>query len=289
VAQVKNRYDNTAYWRGLHESYPGELRAVGHPTLSEAANRLKYQSEAETLARSFELAVESFLGRAEFQVLDIGAGNGFWTVLLKEMLLAQGIHARLAALDISRNALQSIASKLKDVELIEADLKRDAPRQHECQFDLVTAMYCLHHLSRLEEFLNGLRYAALCVRPGGCLMIMDPVLRDGYSPFHGVDESTWAGNGMPRSLVAIDTELGHLGFRRLSAVPAVSFILNGPIEARGKVAFSVKQTLWSLAGRVFRHEGLTRIVSPAFRMMDAVLKKTSASGSSSLCVYRKSI
>ncbi len=282
---MKSKYDNTAYWRGLHERYPGELRAVGHPNLSEAANRLKYQSEAETLARSFELAVESFSGRSALRVLDVGAGTGFWTVQLKEMLRAHGIHAQLAALDISRNALQSIASKLEEVELIEADLKCDAPRQHERRFDLVTAMYCLHHLSRLEEFLNGLRYAALCVRPGGCLMIMDPVLRDGYSPFHRVDESTWAGNGMPRSLKAIDAELSQLGFRRLLAVPAVSFILNGPIEARGQVAFSVKQSLWTLAGRVFRHDALTRIVSPAFRVVDAVLKRTPASGSSSLCVY----
>jgi hypothetical protein len=116
-------------------------------------------------------------------------------------------------------------------------------------------------------------------------MIMDPVLRDGYSPFHRVDESTWAGNGMPRSLKAIDAELSQLGFRRLLAVPAVSFILNGPIEARGQVAFSVKQSLWTLAGRVFRHDALTRIVSPAFRVVDAVLKRTPASGSSSLCVY----
>jgi SAM-dependent methyltransferase len=284
---VNGRYDNTSYWRQLHERYPGELRAVGHPWLSEAANRLKYESEAESLAQAFGIVLEGFSGRRSLDVLDIGAGTGFWTTLVSDMLRREGIDATISVLDISDEALAGLATRLKGIQTIRADLKRDAPGTHEGSFDLVTAMYCLHHLARRDEFANGLRYAASCVRRSGYLIVMDPILRQGYSPFNQIDEVTWNGNGMPRSLEVIDRQLGDAGLQRVAASPAVSFLLNGPIEAGGRSAFAMKQSLWNAAGMIFRHERATRLASGAFRVIDKALKNSGAAGSSSLCVYRK--
>jgi hypothetical protein len=116
---------------------------------------------------------------------------------------------------------------------------------------------------------------------------MDPILGEGYSPFKQIDESAWEGNGVPRPLQAIDAMLADAGMRRVMVGSAVSFLLNGPVEARGKGAFAVKQFLWNAAGVIFKHETLTRLTSPAFRAIDMALKSSGGAGSSSLCVYRR--
>lgn len=284
---MNSKYENTSYWRNLHERYPGKLRAVGHPWLSEAANRLKYESEAESLARAFRLVLQGFEETTSLDMLDIGAGTGFWTALVSDMLHRNGIQARITALDISDDALAGLLARMEGVRTIRADLKHDAPGALAGRYDLVTAMYCLHHLVHRDEFANGLRYGAACVRQGGYLVVMDPILREGYSPFRAIDESTWNGNGMPRSLDAIDREVSEAGLRRVATSPAVSFLLNGPIEAGTKGAFAMKRSLWNGAGVILRHERATRLASGAFRVIDKALKSSGASGSSSLCVYRK--
>jgi SAM-dependent methyltransferase len=284
---VNSRYDNTSYWRELHARYPGELRAVGHPWLSEAANRLKYESEAESLAHAFRIVLKGFSGRRSLDVLDVGAGTGFWTTLVSDMLRRHEIDARVSVLDISDEALASLAERMKGIHTIRADLKCDAPGANEGSYDLVTAMYCLHHLARRVEFANGLRYAAICVRSNGYLVVMDPILREGYSPFREIDEATWSGNGMPRSLEVIDRQLSELGLRRVVTRPAVSFLLNGPVEAAAKRSFAVRDALWRAATRLLRHQTVTRLASPALRYADRGLKALGLSGSSSICIYRK--
>lgn len=285
---MSGRYDNSAYWRTLHLRHPGALRAVGHPGLSEAANRLKYESEADTVLTVLNDLIPSLATRGEVRFLDIGAGTGFWTTLLKERLEAHGLDAQAAALDLSRDALDALSARMTGLQAIEADLKTARPGALAGSFDLVTAMYCLHHLVRRDEYRNALDYAAACVGPGGWLLIMDPVLREPYSPFYGVDESTWLGNGIPRALGEMDAMLQAAGFRRTRIEPAVSFLLNGPIEASTKERFERRQAAWVRASSIYAREWLTRAVAPVLRRLDRNLKRNGASGSSSLCVYHRS-
>jgi len=48
------KYDNRQYWPELHERLKGQLKAVGHPFLSEELNRLKYASEAAGIEQAMQ-------------------------------------------------------------------------------------------------------------------------------------------------------------------------------------------------------------------------------------------
>lgn len=278
-------YDNTRYWRGIHEQLGDQLRAVGHPWLSNSLNILKYESEAHTVLEALRALPISF--PANPSVLDIGAGTGYWTTVVGEWLRAGKREPRQAALDLSRPALELIAARHPGIEAIEADLKTVSPGHCESRFDLVMAMYCLHHIVDAGGFDNALRFAARSVRTGGCLLLMDPILTDAYSPFYGVDWKTWPGNGLPRPLAAVDAAFEEEGLKRLLFTPAVSFVLNGPIEAASRWKFSLAQRTWDFLGHLYCREWATKAVSGTVRAIDNTLKKSGKALSSSLCLYHR--
>jgi len=278
-------YDNATYWRGIHERLGDQLRAVGHPWLSNSLNTLKYESEANAVLEALLALPPSFSTKPA--VLDIGAGTGYWTTLVGEWLRAHGREPLQAALDISRPALDLIATRHPGIETLEVDLKSVSPAHCAARFDLVTAVYCLHHIVDADGFDNALRFAARSVRKGGCFLLVDPILTDTYSPFYGVDWKSWPGNGLPRSLATLDGVLDSEGLRRLVFAPVVSFVLNGPIEAHTRLRFTVAQRTWGFLERIYRHERITKVVSAVVRTLDRTLKRTGNGLSSSLCLYHR--
>jgi SAM-dependent methyltransferase len=282
-------YDNSAYWRALHQAHPGSLRAVGHPWLSLALNDLKYRSEAEALIAFLDSHRQLLTDEVRPQVLDVGAGTGFWTELLESWFQSHGTAPRFTVVDISEQALASIKLRCPQFETIRADLTTVDPSRLSEIFGLVMSFYCLHHLPRIADFLNGLQFAARSVGPGGVLLIMDPILSQPYSAFHGTVFSSHEGNGMPRPLSLIDDVLDSEGLSRISFIPAVSFILNGSIEGRSRMGFALTARLWSLLQRVYRSEPVTRALAGAIGPTDRFLKRHALAFSSSLAVYRKSL
>ena len=282
----ESSYDNSSYSRGIHERLGDHLRAVGHPWLSNALNALKYESEAAAVRGALQLLPASF--PLEPSVLDVGAGTGYWTTLVAEWLRSGGREPQQAALDLSRPALESIAARNPGVETLEVDLETVAVGICASRFDLVTAVYCLHHIVEPGGFDNALRFAARSVGAGGYLLLVDPILTDAYSPFFGVDGKSWTGSGLQRSLGALDAVLEkEEGFRRLLFAPAVSFVLNGPIEAGGTWTFALARRAWSVLGLACRDERLTKVSSGAVRALDRTLKNKGKGLSTSLCLYHR--
>ncbi len=100
-------YDNSSYWRGLHETHPGSLKAVGHPWLSETLNTLKYESEVDTLRAFLDAHRGLLTNEMQPRVADIGAGTGFWTELLERWFENQGRSPLFTLVDISRGPFHS--------------------------------------------------------------------------------------------------------------------------------------------------------------------------------------
>jgi 2-polyprenyl-3-methyl-5-hydroxy-6-metoxy-1,4-benzoquinol methylase len=137
----------------LHETLKGELKAVGHPFLSESMNRLKYESEAESVVLGLKKISEEFwrVNRTELSILDVGAGYGYWTGLVCDLLSKNKFTVSASALDMSSEALDVIRDRLPQVGRINADLRVIAPDQSAQAYDLVFSCYCLHHLTRAND------------------------------------------------------------------------------------------------------------------------------------------
>jgi SAM-dependent methyltransferase len=221
------------------------------------------------------------------RVLDAGAGTGFWTEVLRSWYEEQGAAPLFTALDLSEQALSRIKTRHPEIETIRADLSMIDPTSFRERFGLVASFYCLHHLPRISDFLNGLRFAARSVAPRGVFLMMDPVLSQPYSPFYRAAFSSFDGNGMPRSLHLIDDALEREGLDRIALIPAVSFILNGSIEARSRLAFTLTSRLWGLLQRAYRSEHMTRSLRGALACADVFLKRHALAFSSSLLAYQK--
>jgi SAM-dependent methyltransferase len=282
-------YDNRSYWTSLHETLKGELRAVGHPFLSESMNRLKYESEAESVLIGLKKISEEFrqLKRIELSLLDVGAGYGYWTGLVCDSLSQNAFRVNASALDLSPEALRVLQARLPHVNTIHADLRTISPNRSEQTYDLVSACYCLHHLTRASDFLNALQFVGRSVNQGGFLLMMDPVLTMPFSKADTLDFESFRGNGIPRHLYFVDDLLAGLGLRRSFILPAVSFILNENIEAPDRLSFYAMMTIWKLLCRLDRIENFAQRTAGIFKSVDSVLKRRGLAFSSTVCVYQK--
>jgi SAM-dependent methyltransferase len=282
-------YDNRSYWTSLHETLKGELKAVGHPFLSESMNRLKYESEAETVLVGLEMILDVFrqADRTDLSVLDVGAGYGYWTGLVYDLLSKNGFRVHASALDVSLDALDVLKERFPQVDPIRADLTTIAPNKFQGAYDFVFSCYCLHHLTRAGDFLNALQFAGRSVNPGGFLLIMDPILTRPFSKADTLDFEAFHGNGIPRHLYYVDDLLAGWGLRRCLVLPAVSFVLNENIEAPDKLSYQVMMILWKLLCRLDRIDGLAEKSAGMLRSIDATLKRRGLAFSSSVCIYQR--
>lgn len=280
-------YDNSSYWIHLHKELPGALRSVGWPGLSEEYNKLKYRSESESVIE----VLDAFLarsGKKEISVLDIGAGIGYFSNLVEGFLGQKGVASSITAIDISEDALEVACAmnpriRTSRVDLVSVDIDRFRET-----FDLAMSFYCLHHIVGFKGYVNALTFSARSVKPGGGLMIMDPILSRPYSRFDTFDYSTFRGNGLPRHLFFMDDLLVSEGFRRISITDAVSFLLNGNIEGNTWTGYSIRNILWRFAsGLIYPHDKIVTRLSSAIRSLDRWMKKR-ASYSSKICLYEKS-
>lgn len=283
-------YDNETYWTSLHKQFPGSLRAVGHPSLSEALNWLKYQSEAAALLtqiRSIDYAFRQG-GQKSISILDLGAGIGHWSNWLWEMFRQRGYEVSSTALDISEEALSVLHERNPYIETIRADLTIINPDSFHQRYNLVMSVYCLHHLVNLKGFLNGLQSAARSVAPGGYLILMDPILTMPFSQFDVIDFPTYQGNGIVRHWHIIQDILAEEGLRVQSIQPAISFLLNGNIEAPNRAVYALTGWLWrNLCAHFYRSERGVNRCARLLSCLDEALKRRRWGFSSSICVFSR--
>ena len=281
-------YNNPQYWTNLHNSYKGELRAVGHPFLSENLNLLKYESEGNSMSQVLSKVANVFgqKGIREFSFLDVGAGTGYWTGFVFDGF-SRSFMANATALDISAEALDILSEQFPDVKLVKEDLTKIETDKFLESYDLVFSCYCLHHLVNLDDFVNALRFVGNSVKKGGFLLIMDPILTMPYSKYDTIDFDSFHGNGIPRHLYMIDDILSKVGLQRQVKQPAASFILNENVEARGSIVYFLMTVMWKILCKFYRSERFVQIFGGILKQVDKKLKRLSLSFSSSICLYQK--
>ena len=283
------KYNYKTYWADIHRKYKGKLQAVAYPTLSEYLNLLKYRSETKVVLRGLKEINPHFKkDRGEvISVLDVGAGSGYWSDLIYRYFFEQGFNVNLIALDISEDALEVLRKHSPQFGTVCADLSTIDINRFRQAFDLVLSCYCLHHLVHLDDFLNGLRFAGRSVKEGGFLILMDPILTLPFSRFDVIFSPSYCGNGIPRHLYLIEDILSKEGFQRRWVWPAVSFLLNGNIEAYDPLSYMLMRFLWGSLSFFYKSENFVRLFSSIFVHLDEILKRLGLAFSSSFCIYEK--
>jgi SAM-dependent methyltransferase len=134
------------------ESFWNDAWSDFRPQVFPADAILAWAAESAPAYHRFLSLIGDVRGR---DVLDLGCGNGFLSVLLAQ----QG--AKVLAVDTSRQATEN-ARRLAEANGVEGDMEvveLDARRLEELgrSFDVVTGTYVLHHIEPFEPFAATLR------------------------------------------------------------------------------------------------------------------------------------
>jgi 2-polyprenyl-3-methyl-5-hydroxy-6-metoxy-1,4-benzoquinol methylase len=282
------QYDNSSYWKKLHIEIGNNLKAVGISSLTLEYNKLKYLSESRSLMDVLDKIYVDRIQTEAINILDIGAGIGFWTELLYSFFANRNQLVKITALDISKEALNYIKEKRPHYSIYECDLKTVKTDLFNQEYNLVTAAYCFHHLISLKHYSNAVQFAAKSVMKGGYLIIIDPILSKQFSRFYSSDFTTTSTHSLPRSLYILDNLMIDEGFERINIRNASSFILGGNMESFTKFGFNIQRKFWNLGYLfLYRHDKIVKFLEPFLLWLDSILKSGKYSNSSIIVIYKK--
>jgi len=133
------------------------------------------------VAREIERLLEN---RGGISICDVGSGTGSNLHKLAEQLSP----ARCVAFDISNKSLQKIAERYPTIETKQLSILDDEEIQEFSQtFDVVLLAAVLHHLvgsnprTSLLHAQEGMKNALTLVKPGGILVVLEPVFRPSWA------------------------------------------------------------------------------------------------------------
>ncbi len=139
--------------------------------------------------------IETSIGN---KFLDVGCGTGY------AARLVENYDFEVTGFDITPEMIKRARQNLPDGIFVVADAGAVPFRQS--AFDVVAISGVLHHLAHYEP---ALRAAAVCVKPGGLLLILNEPCVKGYRRFRQVRRFTK--KFLPESRVKKHTDSGLLG------------------------------------------------------------------------------
>lgn len=268
TAGAASTYDAPGYWQGLHHR-TGGLAAVANPWVPEALNYWFYKNWAARLER--------FVKRQRLEpetVFDVGAGTGYWV----DWWLAHSARA-VSGCDLSPLAVERLTARFGS-SFIQLDLANDAIPG---TFDLVSVMNVLLHIMDPAGFQRALTAVADAVRPGGHLLLMEPLLFG--SPRHWDAQRAGATSRARRTREYVDPLLA--AGLRLVAVEAATALGSDPIEF-GRRSHRYWESVWRLNCGVSRKVPvLAPLVGRAIYRLDPVCLRFGAAPSGKFLLMQR--
>jgi 2-polyprenyl-3-methyl-5-hydroxy-6-metoxy-1,4-benzoquinol methylase len=227
-------FDSRQYWNerlSAHADKEGVGAADSPPYIADLMYNARMRQVARVLRR---LKLKSLKEKA---ILDVGSGTGIWL----EFWRRHGAN-RLAGLEFSDPGARMLRAKFPDALIVQADLR--APHlsmPNDTQFDVVSAFEVLLHVVTPEEFGHSIANLASWCKPGGWLIISDPIVfGNGYvPPRQPVPYMT------VRPMAELLDALPAHGFEILSVGPT-TVLLNAPLEGANKSIFKMFWIWWAL-------------------------------------------
>jgi 2-polyprenyl-3-methyl-5-hydroxy-6-metoxy-1,4-benzoquinol methylase len=229
-------YDPREYWERQHAR--DSIAGVGQSAYDERVNL--------TLYRAWRQTADRFLRRQGVNlrtVLDVGAGRGDWFPVWR----GRGAE-RIVAADLSERAVGRLSQLADEAHQLDVGEPRATARLGE--FDFVAAMWVLLHITDDARFLTALANLAAAVRPGGHLLIADPILQMRIVP----------PRQSPHARARPLTAYAAAEMRLISIEPA-TIICSNPIDASGW-RLRLYRRLWGITTGVTGAAELSSRIDP---------------------------
>lgn len=263
-------YTPSQYWTRLHERR--DMSAVGQSGLPSSMNRELYLILARNLRRFLRRHGADRIGPTAFEM---GAGSGYWVGLWRD-LGAQ----RVDGCDLVPAAVDDLNARFGEGGTFTvADIGTDdiAPEK----YDFVAVMNVLLHITDDTKFEHALAATARAVKPGGKLLLTEPILfHDRFARPYSAEASSRA---RPLRRYAEPLEAAGL---RLDAVEAGTAIGNNPIEGGSGLAYFLWRGAWVAATAPARiAPAMARVVGPVLYALDPPLMALHAAPSSKFALF----
>ncbi|NOX39726.1 MAG: class I SAM-dependent methyltransferase [Alphaproteobacteria bacterium] len=151
---VKPKYKPGEFWEGRH-SKRHDFWTVGRRSFSEKDNEEWYRRLADDLTADFQA---TGLELSALSVLEIGAGTGYWTKLLRRL----GVQ-RYIGVEIAQSAVDWLRVQNPDCQFELHDASKSLPQG---PFDLVVMLHVDEHIHG-ENFLSCQRNIKAAMGPKG--------------------------------------------------------------------------------------------------------------------------
>lgn len=170
------------------------------------------------LYRSKERAIQRLLKKhgvdiAGTNVLDVGSGLGYWFHWFRARDAAS-----VTGLDNSTEAVRRLSKRFPNASLFCSDITSDLALGEE--FDIVSAIDVLFHLSADDDFERAVRNLASVVKLGGAMVVTD---RFGRHTPHSTGRGCW------RSTEHYQRVLRPLGLE-IASIQPVAMLMNGGLH-----------------------------------------------------------
>jgi SAM-dependent methyltransferase len=270
-------YAPSEYWRQLHRR--DDLSAVGQSALPPGINAWLYRTLARNLGRFVD---RHGVGRTTgLRAFDVGSGTGFWV----GWWLARGVE-RVDGCDLVPEAVERLTERFGAAggEFVVADIAVSGSLGDRT-YDLVSCQNVLLHVTEDAAFVRALETIAGLVRPGGSLILTEPILlHDEYERPYDPEKHSRA-----RRLARYREPLEAAGLR-LRAVEAATVLGNNPIEAGSAASLRRFSRWWRfVASRSKRSPGSAAWLGRLIYHLDPMARRTGAAPSSKFALFERPV
>jgi SAM-dependent methyltransferase len=231
LTSLRMPYTPSQYWRDLHVRH--DMSAVGQSGLPSAMNLQLYRNLARNLKAFLK---RNGVDRIGPRVFEVGAGNGYWFDLWRELGAQRidGCDLVPAAVDeLIKNFGKTGRFQVADLGAEELDMGT---------YDFVACMNVLLHLTDDTKFERALANIARLVAPGGRLLLTEPLLI--HDQFERAYDPELSSRARPVRRYMVGLEKHGLVLHKLAAGTAIG---NNPIEGRRRWNYFLWRAAWVAA------------------------------------------
>ncbi len=234
---IMNPFNPRAYWEARLAGHL-DLRGVGRRDMSLCYNKWAYGVRRRVFLRTLR-ALDVPWGSAE--VLDVGAGTGFYLDRWKEL----GVSS-VAGIDLTDASVAGLREKYPESEFYRLDIGDEMEDLRGRQFDLISCMDVLFHIVDDARYGKAIRNIHDLLKPRGLFVFSEHFLhRAGVRSLHVVH----------RTAETIQRCLDDAGFEVVCRRP-MFVLMEEPVDSDSRVL----KTAWSLRQRALFKSRLAEFV-----------------------------
>jgi len=232
---------------------------------------------ASSVERTLKIAQVPQGALKAWTVLDVGAGTGFWI----DFWLAKQAQ-RIVGIDLTSASVQHLMSQYPQLEFEQRNIADPVDDSQHDVYDIISAMSVLHHIPSQSQWEQALINLGCMLKPGGYVLIMDPILRYRWwgAPF---DEGS---TGRPRTVAEHVTIMARSGVRLKVLAPTVVLLAN-PVDTKWRLEFRLLDYWWRLFTRIARRERLMQSGGWLVYAFDRILCRLNYMPSSKVMLFQK--